>query len=1006
MRLHLFGNATYRTIQAQNVGSEIIVQSHEGSSDKNVTRDQGQVIIQNSFIRDSRDYGIWSEPARRLADDRDDLSFIEETIMQRVPNLVGTQAVRNLLDPNDSVLGGLVPGIVVQNNVLEEGGLGGVKIQGENPIWMITPATVPTTDNLATVNTPNSHFGDSVRDALHQITIDADRTRLTFEFEDVSTGPEGNGYGANNIPIFFRRDGNQFYQRLNFAPFVSFGTTALETTMAMRDSILGSTLVLNGTTQMIIPTVAKSLEGAVPGAPAQASAGYPNYYNRPALYLEGPTQIQVGGPFLVRQLDLGLTPQPHARVVNNTIVGTDGRASIDGARAPVESNDTIQTATETWQGTAHNPLQYTATAAIGDNLTLSRNLSQDVDMYQFKLGVGERVIVDIDTPAGSTLNSVVQIFDSRGALQQFINSAGQLVTSSDNDAAPGETLGFDSYVDFTATSPGVYYAVVSSVGNTAYDPLSLANRQNGTTTGSYGLTLSVRHPQQFTITAENANAYAGGETFTIAGIPDITGTQSPNRTFEFTFTGAVQAGNVPIQLDANWRYPDVARAIAKAINEGGVGGTPAITNDQNLPNGAFGTADPLPPVTARAIGGLAGVIDAGLNTITGDIATVLDQFSVVDERGTNALSYREIERQIGGPFREVNQGLQLFTRRNDGFIVNTVVNVPGLGAYNSITNLGHLGMGHDRESTTPISRTSFGDGATEKFVVVKNAAWIISNGTIIVDPDANANNNLDQNLPETGVLASRGASPTVLNNVFFNLQSPIINEESRFFPLTGSSAPYGSNNPNLPSKPGEVVVGGSIFQYDEPASARNRFGTGVETVPTNVPNTGLDFNTNVADGVKLFINAQASQYLPAGQSPLIDSAIDTLPERPALAAVKNAMGISVAPIKAPSLDLVGQLRVDDPDVASPAGQGQNVFKDRGAFDRADFAGPAAMLLDPIDNDALGVDTDSSVSVVQLTDGVYPEFRIQLAMATNPPIRSRVWESMTTPWSIQYCLANV
>ncbi len=139
----------------------------------------------------------------------------------------------------------------------------------------------------------------------------------------------------------------------------------------------------------------------------------------------------------------------------------------------------------------------------------------------------------------------------------------------------------------------------------------------------------------------------------------------------------------------------------------------------------------------------------------------------------------------------------------------------------------------------------------------------------------------------------------------------------------------------------------------------------------------------MADGVKLFVNAQASQYLPAAKSPLIDSAVDTLPERPALAAVKNAMGISVSPIKAPALDLVGQLRVDDPDVASPAGQGQIVFKDRGAFDRADFAGPAAMLLDPIDNDALGVDSDSSVSVVQLTGGVYPEFRIQLADGNEP-----------------------
>ena len=993
-RLNLFGNASFRSIQNTLPGSLIQVQSHEGSSDRNVTRDQGQVLIQNSFIRDSRDYGVWSEPARRLADDRDNLVGQEIGIMQTLPNLVGTQAVRNLLDPNDSVPGGLVPGVVIQNNILEEGGLGGVKIQGENPIWMVSAAIVPTTDNNPNVNNTGTHFGFFIDDR-DVFIVDSDRTRLQFEFDDLAGGGtggpvfgsgqvEGNGYNLNSSVAYYRDQGGSFYHRLTGGTLQPFATTALESMMLLRDSILGSMLVTNGTTQYVHATVAKSLLGPDLAAPLAASAGYPNYYNRPALYLEGPTNLQTSvAGFDIRSLDLGQSPQPHARIVNNTIVGKDGRASLDGATGPVESNDTIQTATQTWQGTSHNPLSYTANAAIGDNTSLSRNLSQDVDMYQFKLGVGERVIVDIDTPVGSGLNSVVQIFDSRGTLQQFTNTSGQLVTQSDNDAAPGETLGLDSFIDFTATTPGVYYAVVSSVGNVGYDPLSLANRQNGTTVGAYSIDLSVRHPQQFTITAQDASAYIGGETFSIAGVPNINGTQSPERTFEFTFGGGVQAGNIPIILGADWRFPDVARAIAKAINEGGAGATPSISNAQNLPNGNFGTANPLPPVTARALGGLAGVIDADMNNITGDIASVLDQFSVVDERGTNALSNREIERLIGGPFREVNQGLELFTRRNDGFTFIRTTAVAGGPPVTVRTSLSNMGLGHDRDSTRPLSRTSIGDGTTEKFVVVNNAAWVRSNGTIIVDPDTGANNNLDQFIPETGILASHAASPTILNNVFFNLQTPIINEESRQFPLTGGFAPYGSNNPNFPSKPGAVVIGGSIFQYDEPVSAQNRFGTGVEQVPTNIPNTALDFNTNVADGVRLFVNAQASQYLPAAKSPLIDSAIDTLPERPTLAAVKNAMGISVSPIKAPTYDLVGQLRVDDPDVASPAGQGQNVFKDRGAFDRADFAGPAAMMLDPIDNDALSVDSDSSVSVIQLTEGVYPEFRIQLADGNEP-----------------------
>ncbi len=87
--------------------------------------------------------------------------------------------------------------------------------------------------------------------------------------------------------------------------------------------------------------------------------------------------------------------------------------------------------------------------------------------------------------------------------------------------------------------------------------------------------------------------------------------------------------------------------------------------------------------------------------------------------------------------------------------------------------------------------------------------------------------------------------------------------------------------------------------------------------------------------------------------------------------------------------MVGQLRVDDPDVAPPAGQGQNVFKDRGALDRADFVGPAAILLNPIDNDALGIDQDSADSVVQLNSGVYPDSEFNWLTEMNQPIRSRV-----------------
>jgi subtilisin family serine protease len=1439
-KLSLFGNATVKTIQAANAAGEVEVIYHTGRSDSNVPRDQGQVLIQNSFIRQARDYSIWSEPAARLQDPRDQLSFIEELFMQAKPGVVGTQAVRNLLVPNDSVQGGLLPGVVIQNNVLEEGGLGGINISGESPIWMISPALIPFTDDDPTENNTGTHFGFYIDDG-DQLVIDSDRTRLRFEFEDLAGGAtggpvfgsgtvEGNGYGLETTIAWYRDQGGAFYQRLQGGDLQPFATNAFETMHALRDSILGSILVTNGTTQQVRATIAESLMGPDPGGPANTQFGllsYPEYFNRPAVYLEGVTNIQYlnsiggGNPFDIRTLALGVAPQPHARIINNTIIGQDGRASFNGESALSEPNDTLADAVQTWQGSGQKPLVYSDIGFIGDggqaiagstasnqpnssgggsgnpggggvapnsfvqgraivrfedgvsiaeqeqllaarglevvrrfntlnavtvqlqpqhnvinitndlnalpqvrysepdfiverlrtpndpryvqqwalnntgqtggtpgadinapeawnttvgssevvvaiidsgidynhpdlaanmwinpgeipgngidddgngyiddvfgidtaegdsdpmdidghgthvagtvaavgnngrgvtgvswntklmalkifdgpfggsvtavvgaieymtmmrtqygiNIVASNNsyggygFSQatsdavaasidagilfvaaagndtnnndvtpafpaslthdgiisvsatdhndrianfsnfgltsvdvgapgvdilstlpgggygllsgtsmasphvagvaallasarpnatvnqlkaaillgadpidslddttvtgarlnattalraigaglgdqlsntDVDIYQFKLGTGERAFIDILTQ-NSGLNAALQIFDSQGTPQTFLNARGEPVTLTGTEAG---MEGLEPSADFTALRPGVYFAAVSSVGNTTYDPLSQANRTPGNSTGAYRISISARTLNEFVITAQDASAYAAGETFTIHGISDSDVSGSTGVTFEFVIGigDPLNPTHIPINIAPDWRYPDVARAIAKAINEGDFG-RPAIANAQQLPNGRFGTASPLPPVHAQALGGITGVIDAPLTNMVGDLADVLVQFAAVDELGTNAVSAREIERQISGPFHQVNQGLQLFPRRGDGGLTSTTTTIStprhGTFTHTQIASLSNYGIGHDRVSTTPLSPTSLGNGASEKFVVIRNAAMIDGNGVVRVSPDLDTNNNLDQLIPETGILATRGASPTILNNVFFNVQTPIVNEESRRFPLTGGPAPYGTNNPNFVIKPGEVIVGGSIYQFHETAGSTTRFGTGIETSPTNVPNTALDFNVSVPATTRLFVNAQAGQYLPAAGSPLIDSSIDSLPERPGLAAVKTAMGLAVSPVLAPSFDLAGQLRADDPSVAPPSGQGQNVFKDRGAFERADFIGPAAVLLNPIDNDALGIDIDPSDSVVQLTSGVYPEFRIQLKDGNEP-----------------------
>jgi hypothetical protein len=68
---------------------------HQGVSDRNIRREQSQVIIQNSYIRESRDYGIFSEAPARLQDPRDvidPLDFFDDR------NSVSLQNIRSAVE--------------------------------------------------------------------------------------------------------------------------------------------------------------------------------------------------------------------------------------------------------------------------------------------------------------------------------------------------------------------------------------------------------------------------------------------------------------------------------------------------------------------------------------------------------------------------------------------------------------------------------------------------------------------------------------------------------------------------------------------------------------------------------------------------------------------------------------------------------------------------------------------------------------------------------------------
>lgn len=198
-----------------------------------------------------------------------------------------------------------------------------------------------------------------------------------------------------------------------------------------------------------------------------------------------------------------------------------------------------------------------------------------------------------------------------------------------------------------------------------------------------------------------------------------------------------------------------------------------------------------------------------------------------------------------------------------------------------------------------------------------------------------------------GIAISNNATATLLNNVLLNNS-------------TGITVDASSSS---------TVIGGTVYQ-------RNTSNVGGSA-------TLGQFPTVLGDNVPTFVSAGNANLYPAPASPVIDSSIDSLEDRPSIVSVKRPLGIAESPLLAPQFDINGLLRVDDPAVETPSGLGENVFKDRGTQDRADFVGPDVILRNPVDNDINGLDGNPDPTIVELTSITLDYFDLQITDGREP-----------------------
>lgn len=290
-----------------------------------------------------------------------------------------------------------------------------------------------------------------------------------------------------------------------------------------------------------------------------------------------------------------------------------------------------------------------------------------------------------------------------------------------------------------------------------------------------------------------------------------------------------------------------------------------------------------------------------------------------------------------------------------------------------------------------------GQVVIEQNIVRDASQWGIVVDAGVRDPGSNASH--PGSVINTPVLNSRRLVPGIVveNNVVANLGTGgILLSGDTGAPLAAITVSKITNN-TIYGRSTPAGIGIRIEENSSPTLVNNVVANTVlaieKTTPANVAlvvETTL-FQNNTSNGVAgnnaivlrpsepLFVAAPANNFYPARGSDTIDSSLNKSEERTILQAVKEPLGLPPSDIFAPDRDLFGQLRLDDPSQEPPPGLGSNIFKDRGAVERADFIGPVAVITVPGDNDGLGLDLNPERTRIHIqTNDPLTRFVVRLA----------------------------